>query len=493
MAATTVEEQFHFVVLPFMSPGHTIPMIDFAKSLASFGVRITILLTPQDASRVKSVIVRAQESGLPIHILQISFPCTEVGLPEGCDNVDFLPSFDLLLQFYEAVRMLQPQVEGLLREMKPSPSCIIADMNFPWTNNVAQKLKIPRIVFHVMGSFPLLCLHNIRNWSGFQSLESESQYFEVPGLPHSIQVTKAQVSQMLAPISDGKKDITKEIQDAEGNAFGIVMNSFEELEREYTKEFKKAKGKKVWSIGPVSLCNKEDSDMVERGNKATIDKHQCLKWLDSKETTSVLYVCLGSLARLPTSQMIELGLALESSKRPFIWAIKHISNEFQNWLQQEKYEERVKGQGLIIFGWAPQVLILSHPSIGGFLSHCGWNSALEAITAGVPLINWPMFGEQFLNERLVVDVLKTGVRVGVELPVLVGREEQTGVQVNRDDIALAIEQVMSGGEEAEMRRERMKKLGEMARTAMEEGGSSFLNIAKLIQDVAEETNTLKSG
>lgn len=174
-----VEEQFHFVLLPFMAQGHTIPMIDLAKLLANLGVRVTILQTPQNASRVKSVIVRAQESGLPIQILQISFPCTEVGLPEGCENVDLLPSFDLMVQFYEAVRMLQPQVEGLLREMKPSPSCIIADMNFPWTTNVAQKLKIPRIVFNGMCCFSLLCLHNIRNWSGIESVESESLYFQV--------------------------------------------------------------------------------------------------------------------------------------------------------------------------------------------------------------------------------------------------------------------------------------------------------------------------
>nr|GMC56546.1 UDP-glycosyltransferase 73C3-like [Ipomoea batatas] len=172
---------------------------------------------------------------------------------------------------------------------------------------------------------------------------------------------------------------------------------------------------------------------------------------------------------------------------------RYMSDEFQNWLRQEKYEERVKEQqGLVIYGWAPQVLILSHPSIGGFLTHCGWNSSLEAITSGLPLITWPLFAEQFLNERLIVNVLKIGVRVGMEFPVLFGAEEQTGVQVNRDDIVVAIDEVMGRGEEAEMRRERMKKLGEMARRAMEEGGSSFLNIAKLIQDVAEESNARTS-
>ncbi|XP_019167962.1 PREDICTED: UDP-glycosyltransferase 73C1-like [Ipomoea nil] len=489
-----ITEQQHFVLVPFMAQGHMIPMIDIARLLAHRGVRITLFLTPHNATRVKAVIDRAQQSGLPIQVVQLGyFPCAEVGLPEGCENVDLLPSFDMGMNFYAATKLLQPRIEEVMREMKPTPTCIISDMCLPWTTNIARNLNIPKIVFHGMCSFSLLCMHNIWNWDGFESLESESQYFEVPGLPNKnkIEITKAQLAQLVKPSSEERSKYAKEKKDAEDSAFGIVVNSFEELEPEYIKEFKK--GRNVWAIGPVSLCNKEESDMAERGNMPSIDKHHCLKWLDSMEANSVLFVCLGSLSRLPTPQMIELGLALESSNRPFIWVIRHISDEFQNWLRQEKYEERVKEQqGLIIYGWAPQVLILSHPSIGGFLTHCGWNSSLEAITSGLPLITWPLFGEQFLNERLIVNVLRIGVKTGVEFPVLFGAEEQTGVQVNRDDIVVAIEEVMGGGEEAEMRRKRMKKLGEMARTAMEGGGSSFHNIAKLIQDVAEESNARTS-
>ncbi|XP_019167908.1 PREDICTED: UDP-glycosyltransferase 73C1-like [Ipomoea nil] len=491
MAVLKHEPQLHFVLFPFMAQGHMIPMIDIARLLAQRGVRITIFLTPHNATRVEAAIARAQQSGLLIQVIHLVFPCVEAGLPEGCENFDLLPSIGLAVNFFAATKMLQPRVEELLRELKPSPTCIISDMCFPWTTNVAHNLNIPRIVFHGMGSFSLLCQHKLGSWSGLESMESDSQYFEVPGLPDKIELTKAQVGNMLNPPSQEYKEFLKQLKDAEDSAYGVVVNSFEELEPEYIKQLRKEKGKPVWTIGPVSLYNKVESDKAERGNKASIDKHQCLRWLDSKETSSVLFVCLGSLSRLPTLQMMELGLALESSNRPFVWVIRHMSDEFQNWLQHEKYEERVKGQGLIIYGWAPQVLILSHPSVGGFLTHCGWNSTLEGIASGLPLITWPFFAEQFMNERLVVNVLKTGVKAGVEFTVMFGMEEETGVQVNRDEVALAIEKALGGGEEAEMRRRRAKTLGEMAKRAVEEGGSSHLNIAKLIQDVAEESNTMK--
>ncbi|MED6203317.1 UDP-glycosyltransferase, partial [Stylosanthes scabra] len=110
---------------------------------------------------------------------------------------------------------------------------------------------------------------------------------------------------------------------------------------------------------------------------------------------------------------------MEATNKPFIWVIrdgKHLQ-ELENWIKEEGFEERNKDKGLIIRGWAPQVLILSHPAIGGFVTHCGWNSTLEGITAGVPMITWPLFADQFLNEKLVTHVLKVGVSLGVEVPM----------------------------------------------------------------------------
>jgi UDP-glucosyl transferase 73C len=155
---------------------------------------------------------------------------------------------------------------------------------------------------------------------------------------------------------------------------------------------------------------------------------------------------------------------------------------------EEKFEKRIEGRGLIIRGWAPQVPILSHPAIGGFLTHCGWNSTLEGISAGLPMITWPMFAEQFYNEKLLAQVLRIGVRVGVQACVKRGEEEKPGVFVKREDVKKAIEQLMDEGEEGEERRKRARDLGGMAKRAVEEGGSSYMNVTSLIQHIREQVS-----
>ena len=151
------------------------------------------------------------------------------------------------------------------------------------------------------------------------------------------------------------------------------------------------------------------------------------------------------------------------------------TGENEEWLP-EGFEERTKGKGLIIRGWAPQVLILDHKAVGGFVTHCGWNSAIEGIAAGLPMVTWPMGAEQFYNEKLLTKVLKTGVNVGATELV------KKGKLISREEVEKAVREVIVG-EEAEERRERAKKLGEMAKAAVEEGGSSFKDLNKFMVEV----------
>ncbi|XP_059463430.1 UDP-glycosyltransferase 73C3-like [Corylus avellana] len=480
--ASQIDHQLHFLLVPLMSQSHLIPFTDMAKLLARRGLNVTIILTPLNAVRFNTILDQAKASNLNIQFISLPFPCQEAGLPQGCENMDTLASPDLLPQFFEASNMLQKPLEMWLEGLESSsrPSCIICDICLPWTSDVALRFKIPRLIFHGISCFTLLCSHNISRSKVLEGVKSDSEPFLVPNMPDRTEFTAAQLPEIVKQISGDLRDLIDRFNAAAISAQGMLVNTFEELEPGHVKEYQKVV-EKIWCIGPLSLANKSSIDEPEP---------ECLRWLDSMKPSSVIYVCFGSLCHLLASQLVELALGLEESNHPFIWVVRKgdYSTELEKWFVEEKFEKRIEGRGVVIRGWAPQVLILSHPAIGGFLTHCGWNSTLEGISAGLPMITWPMFAEQFYNEKLVAQVLRIGVRVGVEACVQWGDEEKAGVLVKREDVKKAIEQLMEEGEEGEERRKRARELGGMAKRAVEDGGSSYLNVTSLIKHISEQVS-----
>ncbi|XLR41504.1 hypothetical protein S83_026164, partial [Arachis hypogaea] len=131
----------------------------------------------------------------------------------------------------------------------------------------------------------------------------------------------------------------------ESDSFGVIMNSFQELELEYERMYKKVKKDKVWCVGPVSLINKDQLKKVQRGNNVSVEEWKHQNWPDSQKPKSVIYACLGSLSNVTTIQLIEIGLALEESIRPFIWVIREGNQleALEKWIKEDGFEERIKG------------------------------------------------------------------------------------------------------------------------------------------------------
>ncbi|KAM0872113.1 hypothetical protein ACQ4PT_038935 [Festuca glaucescens] len=207
--------------------------------------------------------------------------------------------------------------------------------------------------------------------------------------------------------------------------------------------------------------------------------------------SAVTYVNFGTVVGMLPKQLYlyEVGHGLEDSGKHFLWVVKEsetASPEVQEWLQA--LEERTAGQVLVVRGWAPQLAILSHHAVGGFVTHCGWNSMLESIAHGVPLVMWPQFADQFLSEQLAVDVLG----VGVPIVAAVVPDDAVPVVV-RGDVARAVSELMGTGDAAQERRRKAKEYGKRAHRAMEKGCSSYENLTKLMQSFTQSATPAMEG
>ncbi|KAH7657243.1 UDP-glucuronosyl/UDP-glucosyltransferase protein, partial [Dioscorea alata] len=427
-----------------------------------------------------------------MNFIELPFPCAEASLPLGCENFDLVPSRELFPNFFDAIRLLAHPLEQRLRDLVPRPTCMINDMWNPWTANVARSLNIRRLVYHGPSCVFIYCSYVFRLHKIFDTVTDEFQEITVLGLTdgndvgQSFKVSKAHLSAWLN--SPGLK-LRDEVLLAEETADWVVINTFDDVEPMFVEAYKKVVGKDVWTVGPLCLYGKDDdlSARIVRGNKAASNQHnkKLFRWLDSMEENSVLYVSFGTLTRIKVGEIMEIGSGLEASGVPFLWVIKDVEKSpvVEEWL--EGFEKRMRLKSFVIKGWAPQAAILSHKSVGGFLSHCGWNSTSEAVSNGVPMITWPQFADQFLNERLVVEFLRIAIAIGVKKPVFYYGENE--IPIKRVDVERAVRSLMGDGEEAEERRIRAREIKEKAIKAMEAGGSSFENITMLVEYIKLES------
>ncbi|XP_028796773.1 UDP-glycosyltransferase 71K2-like [Neltuma alba] len=249
---------------------------------------------------------------------------------------------------------------------------------------------------------------------------------------------------------------------------GIVVNSFSELEQYAIDDIlKDEKVPPVYTVGPVIELKGQPNPNLDQAQHEKI-----MKWLDDQPPSSVVFLCFGSMGSLSPSQTRELAKGLKNSGVRFLWAMRSPpTKDNADRTLTEGFLESTHDNGMIC-GWAPQVEVLAHKSIVGFVSHCGWNSIMESLWFGVPILTWPIYAEQQLNAFRMVKEFGLAVEMRLDY-------RSDGDLVLADEIERGITQLMDRDSEVHKKVQEMK---EKARKAVSSGGSSFISTGRLIED-----------
>ncbi|KAG6467013.1 UDP-glycosyltransferase 89B2-like [Zingiber officinale] len=448
------EQRVHLLLVPFPAAGHMLPLLDLAGLLSeSFhpAIIITVAVTPKNVSLLAARCPAASPLVLP-------FP-SDPAIPPGVENAHEDPSTD--------VRLLMRAFAGLhlplLRWAQDHrPTALLSDFFCGWTNLLAAELGVPRLVFSPSGALCLSLIHSL--WRRMPKRNNPNDPVELilfPDLPGSPLYPWRHLASnyRLYVEGDPLSEFAKELYLANPRSWGFIFNTFTELERTYLHHLRHDLGHaRVWAVGPLATPPGTSVGLEER----------LAAWLGASPKGSVVYVAFGSLAELSPAQAEALAAGLERSGARFVWATRGAV------AMPVGFEERVAGRGLVLAGWAPQVAILNHAAVGAFISHCGWNSVLEAVAAGVSLLTWPMTADQFFNARLLEEEIGTGVRA------CEGGEEAVP---QPEELARLVAEAV--GEAGRARREKARELGRKAAEAVSEGGSSARDLANLVDKLSK--------
>nr|UYE91549.1 putative glycosyltransferase [Anoectochilus roxburghii] len=460
------------VLFPLPAMGHLNPMVEFGKLLLRRGLSVTILIfqfPAIDNRAIDSYISGVSAANSSLSIRRLPFP----------------PSSPAAGSLVDLVRLALPILKDYL---SASPACaIILDFFFDAGLDVAAELRVPCYFFFASSASNLAAFlylptlhHQITD--SFKDLGDTPIHF--PGFPRPISA-----SDMPNRISDRTTELYKNVivqfERLAGSA-GIIVNSFRSLEPKALSAI--ASGlcfpgrlmAPVYSVGPITATD-------NRGDKETGSelRHGSLAWLDGQPSGSVVFLCFGSMGGLPEAQLREIAVGLERSGQRFLWVVR-CGTQLQmpngvtspgkemnlDAVLPEGFVERTRGRGLVVSSWAPQVSVLGHTAVGGFVTHCGWNSVLESIVAGVAMIAWPMYAEQRMNKVFLVEEARLAVEMRGYKNELVRAEEV------EEKVRWLMES--EGGKEL---RARAAAAGESGREAMREGGASYEDVLEVVRAI----------
>ncbi|KAM3250577.1 UDP-glycosyltransferase 83A1 [Capsicum chacoense] len=468
--------KLHILMIPYPVQGHVIPFMQLAQSLAKYGFKITFAISESSHMCILNSLSGKNSLHDQIHLISV--------LDESESGDKNVPG-----SIFEAIFKVMPRkIEKLIQENNTSEvdqiSCVIADLCFGWAMELAEKMRIKRATFITAAAANLLLGFNIPELiddgiidnDGTPAIKDRMFQFE-PTMP-------IMNSSDLVWTSMGNLTMQKLIFDmmvhnnkAMKSADWLICNSTYDLE---PGAFKLAP--EIVPIGPLLFSNYLELSTLPPEAEPSISSKEspnsqagsflpedftCLNWLDQQPLCSVVYVAFGSTTIFNEAQFQELSLGLELSNKPFLWVVRTNATNAKINIFLKSFVDRIGRQKGKIVSWAPQQKVLSHPSVGCFVSHCGWNSTIEAISNGVPILCWPYFADQFMNKSYICDIWKVGL----------GLQKVDNEIISCGEIKDKMEHLLGN----DAFKKRALKLKEMTMNSVKEGGRSRQNLINFFE------------
>ncbi|XP_014506489.1 UDP-glycosyltransferase 84B2-like [Vigna radiata var. radiata] len=468
------DKRIHVLMVSMSLQGHINPMFKFAKHLLSKGVHVTIATTEDGRDgMLKNTKPSNLTKSTNINNSHNSNNDSGIDLVFFSDGLDLDFDRSDTESLVNTIRENGPKnLSTLITDLTKvhNYSCVIVNPFVPWAIDVVVEHGIPCALLWIQACAAYSIYYRyLKNINPFPNMDDLDEKVHLPGLPPF--EVRDSPSFILPSTPYHFRTVIRELFQAMDKVSWVIGTSCYEIEEEIVNSM--ASLTPIYPVGPLVspflLGEKERSDVSV---DMWIPEDSCIEWLETMPDSSVIYVSFGSLLSLSQKQVGNIAMALKNSNKAFLWVIKPCKGESNNVAELPvEFLEETKVRGLVV-KWCPQEKVLMHPSVACFVTHCGWNSTLETLVTGVPVIAWPFWSDQATNAMLMEKVFRNGVRV---------KYGEDGI-VETEEIERCIKDVTEGPRAEELKKRAMK-MKELARKTLQEDGTSNKNINKFITEL----------
>ncbi|CAA2974408.1 7-deoxyloganetic acid glucosyltransferase-like isoform X1 [Olea europaea var. sylvestris] len=477
----------HILIFPLPMQGHVNSMLKLAELLCLHELHVTMLLSEFTHRRL---VLHANAQSRFARYPGFRFVTMPDGLPEDHPRAGER-TMEIMLSLRKTggleFRRLMESTNRLNDAGDRRPvTCVIMDGVLSFALPVLMEMGIPYIYFRTVGACSFwanFCIQEIIDagevplrgkdedkYTYWKKKEMDLMVTSVPGMEGFLRRRDLPWFCRVSDVNDAGFQAIKTETRKSTQARALILNTFEDLEGPILDEIRKHIPN-LYSVGPLhthlrARLAEKTSDITRASGSFWEEDKSCLTWLDSQPAKSVIYVSFGSVTILTRSELLEFWYGLVNSGQRFLWVMRPdsiIGNNEESKIPVE-LEEGTKARGYMV-GWAPQDDVLAHPAVCAFFTHCGWNSTLESVAGGMPMLCWPYFADQTINSRFVSEVWKLGLDIKDTCDRVIIEKMVRDMMVERRDEFL----------------QRANDMANLAKKAISEGGSSYCNLDRLIE------------